>query len=132
MARKKTKVQIVRAAAAATGKKPKRGGKSAKVKGSGFEREMVKLLCEAGIYAEKVPLSGAVKGGSFEGDINVSIRNQFGVSVRKFECKIRARAWADLYKYLEGNFGLFIRRDRSEPLVVLRFSDFTALHGETW
>lgn len=111
----------------------KRGGKSAKVKGSGFEREMVKLLCERGIYAEKVPLSGAVKGGSFEGDINVILPLRCRpLEPTKFECKIRARAWADLYKYLEGNFGLFIRRDRSEPLVVLRLEDFCNLHGEQW
>ncbi len=122
MARKKKPAPVIV-------KLKKRSPRHSRDKGAGFEREMVKLLCEAGIYAEKVPLSGAVKGGSFEGDIDVQLPGKARV---KFECKIRARAWADLYHYLEGNFGLFIRRDRGEPLVVLRLDDFCKLHGEQW
>ncbi len=101
-----------------------------------FERDCVATLLAAGIHAEKVPLSGAVKGGSFEGDIKVTlgalIGPEVGSAVRNFECKIRQRAWLDLYQWLEGNFGLFIRRDKGEALVVLRLKDFAALHGETW
>lgn len=111
------------------------GGRGAKDKGMKFERDCVAVLLAAGVHAEKVPLSGAVKGGSFEGDINVSIgplEAAVGSSLRKFECKIRQRAWLDLYQWLEGNFGLFIRRDHGEALVVLRLKDFAALHGEIW
>jgi Holliday junction resolvase len=45
-----------------------------KRKGDGFELEVVHFLQAAGIAAEKIPLSGAIKGGSFEGDIAVPIR----------------------------------------------------------
>lgn len=116
----------------------KRGGAGAKTKGMKFERDCVAALLAAGVHAEKVPLSGAVKGGSFEGDIIVNLgqgvydRRDGGVDIKKFECKIRQRAWLDLYQWLEGNFGLFIRRDKGEALVVLRLKDFATLHGETW
>lgn len=93
-----------------------------KRKGSGFEREIVKLLQEAGIAAERVPLSGAVKGGSFEGDIDFPVRN----IDRKGECK-RRRRFATLYGWLGANFCLFLREDNNEPLVVMRLSDFAEL-----
>lgn len=95
-----------------------------KRKGSGFEREVVKALQEIGIAAaERVPLSGAVKGGSFEGDIECPVR---GIN-RKLECKRRARAFGTLYGWLGNNFGLVVRDDRTEPLVVLRLRDFAEL-----
>ena len=43
-------------------------GRMSKRKGDRIEREIVNLLKEAGIHAERVPLPGAV-GGSFSGDI---------------------------------------------------------------
>lgn len=107
------------------------GGKGSRVKGDTFERLVVNTLCATGVYAERVPLSGAVKGGSFEGDVLVNL-GQERWDKQKFECKIRAKAWKDLYDYLKGNFGLFIRRDREEPLVVLRLQDFAELHGAKW
>jgi len=45
------------------------GGRSPRRKGSGFEREVVNLFQSLGIAAERVPLSGAVKGGNFDRDI---------------------------------------------------------------
>lgn len=125
--RKKTKVQVVNAAMR------KAGGKSPRQKGDRFERECVNFLCANGLFAERVPLSGAA-GGSFDSDVQVSLykpgRGEH--DIHKFECKIRQRAWLDLYQWLEGNFGLFIRRDKGEALVVLRLKDFAELHGETW
>ena len=98
------------------------GGKAARQKGDRFERECVKLLLDSGVPAQRVPLSGAA-GGMFSGDIHVTVlgRNE------KAECKSRARAWSDLYGWLVDNFVLFIKKDREEPLVVLRLSDFIAL-----
>ena len=51
---------------------------------------------------------------------------------RKAECKIRARAWADLYQWLEGNFCLFIRANNRQGLVVMPLETFADLHGEKW
>lgn len=114
--------------AARKAKASKTGGKASRQKGDRFERECVNFLTENGIFAERVPLSGAAKG-SFDADIQVHIPNK---SMTKFECKMRRRAWKELYDWLQGNFGLFIRCNNQEALVVLRLADFAALHGETW
>lgn len=94
-----------------------------KRKGDGFEREVVDFLRQHGVPAERIPLSGAVKGGSFEGDITLPIHN----TARKIECKRRRRAFSTLYGWLGENFGLVVRDDRTEPLVVIRLKDFAGL-----
>jgi hypothetical protein len=93
-----------------------------KRKGSGFELEVVKILQEQGIAAEKVPLSGAA-GGSFTGDIDCPVR---GID-RKLECKRRRRQFSTIFGWLGGNYGLVVRDDRTEPLVILRLADFAEL-----
>ena len=93
-----------------------------KRKGSGFEREVVKLLQDSGIAAEKVPLSGAIKGGSFESDIDCPVR---GID-RKLECK-RRRRFATLYGWLGSNYALALREDNNEALIVMRLSDWADL-----
>lgn len=98
-------------------------GNPSKRKGSAFEREVVKFLQESGVAAaERVPLSGAA-GGSHTGDIDCPVR---GVD-RKFECKRRARAFSTLYGWLGSNYALVVRDDRTEPLVIMRLSDFAGL-----
>lgn len=96
-------------------------------KGDRFEREIVASFEGDGMPAQRVPLSGAA-GGMFSGDIHIVTR----LGRRKVECKVRARAWKDLYEWLAGNWALVIKRDRSEPLVVMRLSDFKALAKEEW
>jgi Holliday junction resolvase len=92
-----------------------------------FERECVNLLNAQGVFAERVPLSGAA-GGSFSADLQVTL----GGNVRKVECKIRKRAWSELYAWLKGNYALFIRANNEDPLVVMRMSDFIAQHKVEW
>lgn len=46
-------------------------GKSPRQKGDRLEREVVKVLTEAGIKAKRVPLSGSAKG--YPGDIAVNL-----------------------------------------------------------
>lgn len=94
-----------------------------KRKGSGFELECVKLLQERGIAAEKIPLSGAVKGGRYEADIDIPIR---GID-RKAECKRRRAGFKTIYGWLGDNYALFMRDDHTQPLVVMRLSDFAEL-----
>lgn len=65
-----------------------------------------------------MPLSGAA-GGSFAGDIKV----EFGHGVKILEAKARSHGFQQIYQWLGVNFGLVIRADRSEPLLVLRLSD---------
>ena len=94
-----------------------------KRKGSSFEREVVNILQDHGLPAERVPLSGAVKGGSFEADVECPVQ---GID-RKLECKRRKRAFGTIYGYLGTNYALVVRDDKTEPLVVLRLKDFAQL-----
>jgi len=94
-----------------------------KEKGARFEREVLALLLASGIDAEKVPLSGAVLGGSFEGDIIALVR---GVK-RKLECKRRARGCSTYYGYMQNAWAVCMRDDRSEPLMMMRLADFIEL-----
>ncbi len=96
---------------------------ASKRKGDGFEREVVAILQNHGIAAEKIPLSGAIKGGSFEGDIDCPVR---GID-RKLECKRRARAFGTLYGFLGTNFAVVVRDNRTPPLVLMRLDDFAEL-----
>jgi hypothetical protein len=96
-----------------------------KRKGDGFEREMVALLQGYGIAAEKVPLSGAVKGGAFDRDLNVSVPVQ-GADWTA-ECKRRARQFKTIDAMLGPNKLLFCRDDRSRPLVVMTVETFAQL-----
>jgi hypothetical protein len=98
-------------------------GSSAKRKGSAFEREVVNLLQSHGIAAEKVPLSGAVKGGKYEADVDCPVR---GVD-RKLECKRWKGGFKTINKFIEGNYGLVVRDDHCEALIVLRLKDFAEL-----
>ena len=94
-----------------------------KRKGDGFEREVVAILQENGILAERVPLSGAVKTNSFDHDIRCPVR---GVD-RKLECKRRAQAFGTLYGFIGGNYAVVIRDNKTPPLVVMRLSDWAEL-----
>lgn len=98
------------------------GGRASKAKGSRIERECVNLLQEAGLAAERVPLSGSV-GGKYAGDISVPV---LGID-RTLEVKCRASGWKQTYAWLADNYGLVIRADRAEPLIVLRLKDFAEL-----
>lgn len=93
-----------------------------KRKGSGFERQVVAILQEAGIAAERVPLSGAA-GGSHTGDVDCPVRGED----KKLECKRRRAGFKTIYGWLGANYALAIRDDHTEPLVVLRLTDFARL-----
>jgi Holliday junction resolvase len=99
------------------------GGRGPKRKGSAFEREVVALLQALGLAAEKVPLSGQVKGGKYDCDVSVPVR---GVD-RRIECKRRARAFITIDAMLGGNFAVVVRDDRSRPLVILSLEAFAEL-----
>lgn len=101
-----------------------RGGRGAKRKGAGFEREVVLALKELG--AIKVPLSGAIKIDGFDHDISCVVR---GVA-RKIEAKRRARAFSTIATMLANNYALAIRDDRSPTMIVMRLETFVELARE--
>jgi len=92
------------------------------VKGASFEREVVNWHLEKGVPAERIPLSGAVKG-NYSGDLKIGPEQALLA-----ECKRRARAWQDLYDALDqdGSDMLFIRKDRERTLVVLPLETYEA------
>ena len=93
-------------------------GKSSKIKGAEFEREVVRRFEEMGIKAQKMPLSGAVKG--FEGDVTIwpYSHSDFQMMV---ECKRRARGFGTIYSAMQqGNPHLVVcRDDRKDEFYVL-------------
>ena len=97
-------------------------GKASRDKGNRFERAFVHACQDAGVGAERIPLSGAA-GGSFCGDVSVPVQ---GVD-RRIECKNRATGFKQIYDWLGSNYALAVKRDRDNTLVVLRLSDFLAL-----
>lgn len=94
-------------------------GKASRDKGARAEREAVHILQEAGLAAERIPLSGAA-GGRYCGDVSVPVLG----TDRTLEVKCRASGWKQAYAFLADNYGLVIRADREEPLMVMRLKDF--------
>ena len=99
------------------------GGKASRDKGANFEREIVNWHKDRGVDAERIPLSGAVKG-NYSGDIKSG--PQLALLA---ECKRRARAYQDLYDALDQDDSdmLFVRRDRGRTLVVLPIETYEAV-----
>lgn len=94
-----------------------------KQKGSRFELAIVKMLTAIGLTSAKVPLSGGA-GGAFSDDITLK---WFDNDEARFEAKVRANGFRELYKWLGDCSGLFLKADRQRPLVVLRMEDFMDL-----
>jgi len=92
----------------------KRGGRASRDKGNRFERAVVRLLQDAGLGAERVPLSGSA-GGSHSGDLTVPILGRDLV----VEAKARTNGFARLYSWLEDRDVLIIKADRRDALVIL-------------
>jgi hypothetical protein len=97
-------------------------GKASRDKGARAEREAVRILQDAGLASERVPLSGSA-GGRYCGDVSVPV---LGID-RVLEVKCRASGWKQAYAFLGANYGLVIRADREEPLMVMRLKDFAKL-----
>lgn len=114
---------------------PRKGGSRSRRKGTRAERELVTLLRNAGIAAERVPLSGAV-GGRFAGDVlladgrraEVKIRRTglsllyrlIGDNLRPVTVDPTARGASQVNKWLDTADVLFARTDRMPWLVVER------------
>ena len=98
------------------------GDKASRDKGANFEREIVNWHKARNVDAERIPLSGAVKG-NYSGDLKIGPEQALLA-----ECKRRARAWQDLYDALDqdGSDMLFIRKDRERTLVVLPLETYEA------
>jgi hypothetical protein len=93
-------------------------GKFSRAKGYRCEAGIVNALKAAGVAAERVPLSGGA-GGQFSGDI--------AIGPRRYESKVRADGFKQLYAALADHDGLFVKADRKELLAILPFREFMRL-----
>lgn len=96
-------------------------GKPSRDKGMRIEREIVNRHHEAGIAAERVPLSGAA-GGSYTGDVRIADRWTAEVKGRS-----NGEGFVQIERWLANYELLFLRRDRSAPLVVMPWEAYLSL-----
>ncbi len=96
-----------------------------KHKGNRVENQMVKLLLDADIPAQKIPLSGQV-GGLFSGDIRIAESYTAEVKARK-----NGEGFATIQKWLGENDFLFLKEDRKPPIVVMTWEMYLALMIDT-
>ncbi|CAI9121214.1 putative PDDEXK endonuclease [Brytella acorum] len=107
-------------------------GKASRDKGARVERKIVDLHRNAGIKAERVPLSGAMQfRNTASTDVDVYAR---GPHAPPFVCEVKARKSGEGFVTLERWLGdadaLFLVRDRAEPLVVLPFARWREIVGD--
>lgn len=98
-------------------------GKKHREKGARFERAVVEAMNAFGMDAKRVPLSGAATG--FKGDVVFSINGES----KRAECKSRKDGFKVIRSWLGDNDILAIKDDRTEPLIVMRLSDYCILAG---
>jgi len=92
--------------------------KNRRNKGNRVEREIVAKLNDAGIPAERVPLSGAA-GGSFTGDIVISDSLRVEVKARK-----DGAGFKTLEEWKGINDLLVLKRNHCDPMVVVDWKLF--------
>jgi Holliday junction resolvase len=80
-------------------------------KGAREENALVRQLQDAGLAAEKISRTGYAGE-----DISIPL---LGIA-RRVEVKVRSHGFQQLYTWLEERDVLIVRKDRSEPLVVIR------------
>jgi hypothetical protein len=91
------------------------GGRASRQKGNRLERALVRALQDAGLGAERVPLSGAARG-RFGGDLSVPLLG----ADRRVEVKCRASGFRQIYDWLSNFDFLIIKADHKEPLIITR------------
>lgn len=99
-------------------------GKKHREKGARFERAVVEALNSYNMNAKRVPLSGSAAG--FKGDVHFESKGKPRVA----ECKSRKSGFKVIREWLGENDVLAIKDDRTEPLIVMRLSDYCILAGE--
>ena len=96
-----------------------------KIKGTRVENLIVSLHNEAGVDAERVPLSGSL-GGKYSGDLVIG-----GIDSPIFRGEVKARktgnGFSTLEGWLEGNDILYLKRDRRQPFVAMTWDVYEEL-----
>jgi Holliday junction resolvase len=106
-------------------------GKRAKKKGYTGETEVVKLLQQFNIKAERVPLSGALKSDKYSCDVTCQVKD----SIKRIEVKRRKSGMKTIQKWLNedknSNY-VFFREDgdRENWVVIMPMQEFIELIKE--
>ncbi len=84
--------------------------KKEREKGKRGEREVVKLLKEAGFEARR---TAPLQAGETSGDPDVELDNKYRIEVKR-----RKNGFEQLYKWLKNTDFLFVRADRKDYIVL--------------
>lgn len=94
-------------------------GKMSRTKGAAFERELVNQAKEAGLVAQRVPLSGATSYA--KGDVEITPGFDPEGKPLVFEAKRRKELPGWMLEALGDNAGLILRADRHESVAVIPY-----------
>ena len=74
-----------------------------------------------GISCDRVPLSGAA-GGDYAGDLRIG-----GDMVGEVKARSKGQGFATLERWLGKNDVLFLKKDRTDPMVVMTWATYSKL-----
>jgi hypothetical protein len=108
----------------------KSGGRASRDKGARAEREIVERHKAIGVHAERYPLSGSsrFRGSGHDVDIYPFGRDEAPM-VSESKSRKNGEGFATLERWLGDYDVLFLRRDRSEPMVLLPWRSWARLIG---
>ena len=100
-------------------------------KGARVEREIVHMHTKVGVLAEKVPLSGAVKGiRAGDGhDVDVYIKSRAAPLCAEVKARKNGEGFKTLEDWLGDNDALFLKRNNADPLVVVPMAIWLEILG---
>lgn len=100
-------------------------------KGARVERDIVSLHNKCGVFAERVALSGAIKGRRAGNghDIDVYIPNRVSPLCGEIKARKNGEGFKTIEEWMGDNDMLFLKRDRQSPLVVLPMDVWLELCG---
>lgn len=90
-------------------------GRMSRTKGAVYERELVNQAKEYGLFAQRVPLSGATSYA--KGDVEIT--PSFSETPWVFEAKRRKELPAWMMEALGENAGLILRADNEKSVAVI-------------
>jgi Holliday junction resolvase len=97
-------------------------------KGDRIEREIVERHEVIGVHAERYPLSGACRFRGSGHDIDIyALGRDAAPIVAEVKARKNGEGFAQLEKWLGEYDALFLRRNNSDPMVLLPWSTWAAL-----
>jgi Holliday junction resolvase len=104
-------------------------GKSQRDKGLRVEREIVNAHTDAGIRAERVPLSGAMHYQGNAGDIDVYPRGRDAPIIGEVKARKNGAGFATLEKWMGDCDFLVLKRNNAPPMVAVPWHIWVELLG---